>query len=128
MIEKSQRRIGRIFFTIAGCLSLGAGVAGIFLPVLPTVPLLLLAATCFARSSEKCHSWLLNHARLGPIISPFLDGEGIPRHAKIKAILLLWTSLLVSILFFIPLLWVDILVFIVGICVSLYLIRLPIRK
>ncbi len=128
MIKKSQGQITRLLLILSGFLSLGIGIAGIFLPVLPTVPLFLLAVACFARSSEKCHAWLLNHQHFGPVVAPFLDGQGIPRKAKIKAIILLWASLLISIIFFIPLLWVDVLVFIIGIGVSLYLIRLPLRQ
>ncbi len=58
----------RLFWAIVGILSLGLGVVGIVLPLLPTVPFVLLAAFCFARSSERLHAWLLTHQRFGPFI------------------------------------------------------------
>ena len=101
---------------------------GIFLPLLPTVPLLLLAAACFARSSDKCHTWLLQHQRLGPIISGYLAGSGIPRRAKISAILLLWLSISFSALFLVPLVAIKLLLLVIAISVTIYLLRLPVAE
>ena len=87
----------RTLIAAAGLLFTGLGVLGIFLPLLPTVPLLLLAAACFARSSERFHSWLLEHPRLGPMIHGYLDGQGIPLKAKAIAIAMIWVSISVSV-------------------------------
>ena len=129
MTKDSQPiRSGPVFrwlLTAAGLVSTALGVAGIFLPLLPTVPMLLLAAACFARGSERFHGWLLGHPRLGPMISGYLEGQGIPLRAKITAIALIWISIPVSVLFFIPLLWVRVFLVAVGMCVSIYLLRLP---
>lgn len=70
-------------YLAAGLLALGLGVIGIFVPLLPTVPFLLVAAWCFARSSLRLHRWLLGHPRLGPMIAPFQGGSGMPRRAKV---------------------------------------------
>ena len=56
-----MKKIFRAFFLIVGTLSLGLGILGIILPLLPTTPLLLLAAYCYARSSERFYQWLLNN-------------------------------------------------------------------
>ncbi|MFV0437598.1 MAG: YbaN family protein [Desulfopila sp.] len=127
MAGKSKNRLVRWALITAGCVSLGAAVVGIFLPVLPTVPLVLLAAACFGRSSDTFHRRLLNHPRLGPIIREFSDGQGIPRQAKIKALSLLWLSLVGSIVVFTTPFWVKLLLAAIGIAVSIYLLRLPTR-
>jgi uncharacterized membrane protein YbaN (DUF454 family) len=76
----------RMVLIAVGMCSTALGVIGIFMPLLPTVPLLLLAAAGFARSSERFHGWLLEHRHLGPMIRGYLDGRGIPLRAKISAI------------------------------------------
>ena len=76
-----------------GWLSVALGVIGIFLPVLPTTPFLLLAAACFARSSPRFYHWLVDHPRLGPWIGGYLNGKGIPLKGKVYAIGLMWISI-----------------------------------
>ena len=109
----------------AGWLLVVAGVVGIFLPLLPTVPFLLLAAACFARSSSRFHSWLVEHAHLGPLVKDYLDGGGIPLRAKKIAIALLWLSMLSTIIFFANALWLKLLLIFTAVAVTVYLIRLP---
>jgi len=118
----------RYFLAATGLLSTALGVAGIFIPVLPTVPLLLLAAACFARSSERFHGWLLGHPYLGPMIRDYMDGQGIPLRAKIVAISTIWISISISTLFLIPLFWVKVFLIAIGLCVTIYLLRLPLRE
>lgn len=118
----------RILLAAVGLLSTALGIAGIFLPVLPTVPLLLLAAACFARSSERFHNWLLDHPHLGPMIRDYLEGQGIPLRSKIVAIGTIWISISVSTLFFIPLFWIKVFLIAIGLCVTIYLLRLPLRE
>jgi uncharacterized membrane protein YbaN (DUF454 family) len=96
-------------------------ILGIFLPLLPTVPLLLLAAACFARSSERFHHWLLNHPKLGPMIHGYLDGKGIPLRAKITAIGLIWLSISISVYVVHPV-WLKFLLVIIGLSVTAYLL------
>lgn len=114
--------------SIAGWVCTGLGVAGIFLPLLPTVPLLLLAAACFARSSPRCHDWLMEHPQLGPLVSGYLDGGGIPLRAKVTAIIMLWLSVLLSLYLAAPPQWVRVLLLFVAGGVTLYLLRLPLRS
>lgn len=122
-----RSRLWRGLLLAAGLLSLALGVLGIFLPLLPTVPFLLLAAACFARSSERVHRWLLNHAQLGPMLAGFLDGQGIPRQAKIRAIALVWLTISPSALWLVSHPWLKGLLFAVALAVTLYLWRLPLR-
>lgn len=104
----------RIFLIIIGSLSLGLGVVGIFLPLLPTTPLLLLAAACFVRSSERLYYWLLNNKWFGSYIRNFREGKGIPLKAKIIGIATLWISILYSAIYIVPLLFVKILLLLVA--------------
>ncbi len=108
-----------------GWLAIILGVIGIFLPVLPTVPFLLLAGACFGRSSERFYAWLINHTHLGPLIRPYLHGRGISRTSKLKAIGLLWISIAVSALLLINILWVKGVLLVIGLSVTLYLLKLP---
>ena len=112
-----------LFFV--GWLAVILGVIGIFLPVLPTVPFLLLAGACFGRSSERFYTWLLNHAHLGPLIRPYLHGHGISKTNKLKAICLIWVSIAVSAIFLINIYWVRGVLLVIGLGVTLYLLRLP---
>jgi len=110
---------------ISGFLATALGVLGIFLPVLPTVPFLLLALACFARSSERFYDWLLDHAHFGPIVKPYIDGCGMSRASKGKAITLLWASISLSAFFLVDLVWVRILLLVVACAVTFYLLSLP---
>ena len=109
----------------SGFLATTLGVIGIFLPVLPTVPFLLLALACFARSSERFYDWLLDHAHFGPIVQPYINGCGISRASKVKAIALLWASIILSAFFLIELVWVRSLLLVIACAVTLYLLYLP---
>lgn len=120
----SNRWLRGVLWSI-GCLSVGAGVLGIFLPLLPTTPFLLLAAACFLRSSPAFYRWLVGHPRLGPFVVNYLDGKGMPRKAKVYTLLLLWFSIGLS-MWLVPLLWVRLLLVVIASCVSLYILRLPV--
>lgn len=85
--------------TILGLVSLGLGVLGAFLPVLPTTPLLLLAAALFLRSHKGLYEWLMNHPKLGPYIKNFMVHKAIPLRIKVVAITTLWITLLYCAIF-----------------------------
>lgn len=108
-----------------GWFSILAGVVGIFLPLVPTVPFLLLAAVCFGRSSERFHTWLIEHNHLGPLIRDYLNGGGIPLRAKRIAISMVWVSFPASAFMFVPVVWAKILLIAVAAGITLYLLRLP---
>lgn len=82
-------KVKRALLLSAGFVSLAVGILGIFLPLLPTTPFLLLSAACFARSSERFHRWLLGHPRLGPPIRDWQERGVIRLWAKMLATLML---------------------------------------
>lgn len=108
-----------------GWISMAAGVVGIFLPLVPTVPFLLLAAACFARSSNRFHTWLVEHNHLGPLIRDYLKSGGIPLRVKGMAIGMVWISFPTSALLFVDSVWLKFVLFAVAAAVTLYLLRLP---
>ncbi len=81
---------------IAGWISVAIGIIGIVLPLLPTVPLLLLAAICFAKSSDRAHDWLMNHKTLGPPIHDWQKSGSIKRSAKISATACIAAAFIIS--------------------------------
>ena len=103
---------------------------GAFVPVMPTTPFLLLAAACFSRSSERLHRWLFTNRLFGNYLRRYRDGEGLPRASKIATLVLLWTSLGASALFAVPerLWWVRALLLLVGIGVTIHVLRIKTRR
>ena len=106
----------------AGWISLLLGVVGIFLPVLPTTPFLLLAAACFVRSSRRFYLWLVEHPRLGPWIRDYLEGNGIPLKGKVYAIGLMWASIGLS-CYLVPMPWARAFMLTSAVLVTLYILR-----
>lgn len=90
-----------------GTLSLFLGILGIFLPLLPTTPFLLLTAALYFKSSPRLYAWLLNQKHLGPYIRNFRENKAIPLRAKIISVSLMWGTMLYCVFFIIPFLWVK---------------------
>lgn len=108
-----------------GWISVVAGFAGVFLPLVPTVPFLLLAVACFARSSERFHRWLVEHNLLGPLVRDYLNGAGMPLRAKRIAIGMIWVSFPATIFMFAQVFWLKMLLMILASGITLYLLYLP---
>ncbi|MEM9138252.1 MAG: YbaN family protein [Pseudomonadota bacterium] len=88
----------RLIWVIAGWAAFGLGLIGAALPLLPTVPFMLLAAFCFARGSERFHRWLVQHPRFGPAIQNWRAHGAISRRAKLMAIFALSAALALSLI------------------------------
>jgi uncharacterized membrane protein YbaN (DUF454 family) len=86
-------------FIIAGTFFLVVGAIGIFIPVLPTTPFLLLAAACYARGSHHMYHWLLNNRVFGIYIKNYLEGRGMPLKLKALTIFILWLGIGLTIAF-----------------------------
>ena len=83
----------KVSLIVCGTLLVGLGFIGIILPGLPTTPFLMLAAGCYARSSQRFYNMLINSRSFGPTIRQFQEDRSIPRNVKIKAISMLWVMI-----------------------------------
>lgn len=128
IVKKSRKdtviKAKRGLFFILGFVSLFLAIFGIFLPLLPTTPFLLLSAYCFARTSNKWYDWLLNHKYFGKIIRDYHQKKGVTLGIKIYALSLLWTTILSSVIFVVDLFFVDALLILIALVVSLHIIKL----
>jgi hypothetical protein len=120
-------RAVRAGWVALGCVALALGVVGIFVPLLPTTPFLLLASACFVRGSKRLHAWLLSHGRLGRYIRDFEAGRGIPLRAKVVALAMLWASIAYAVTR-LEVAWAQGVALLVAAAVTVYLLRLPTLK
>lgn len=119
----------KVAFVAIGLLSLALGIIGIFLPVLPTTPFLLLSAFCFTRSSKRLLIFLLTNRFFGKYISNYRNGLGIPLRTKIYTVSLLWITILYSIFFVVDeKFWLQILLACIAIGVTIHVSRIKTLK
>ncbi|UCD39276.1 MAG: YbaN family protein [Fidelibacterota bacterium] len=111
-----------------GSVSVGLGVIGIFLPLLPTTPFLLLAAACYIRSSDKFYRWLITNRWFGRYIRNYREKKGVPVTTKVVAISLLWITIGYSAVFAIDNWAIRILLGIIAIGVTIHLLVLKTLK
>jgi uncharacterized membrane protein YbaN (DUF454 family) len=119
-------RLVRLVCAGVGLTALALGLAGVVVPVLPTTPFILLAAACFARSSERFHAALLANRVSGPLIREWHEHRAMPRRAKRVAYLLLAASFGVSILVM-DNLWHRLMLATLGLALGYFLWRVPVR-
>ena len=113
----------KIFLTIIGVLALALGIVGIFVPVLPTTPLLLLSAWAFFRSSPRLYDWLMNHPRLGTYITNFTKHKAIPLRVKIVSVTTLWLTLLYCAIFVASHWALSALFILIAVCVTIHILH-----
>ena len=87
----------KIVLNIVASIAVVLAILGLFLPLLPTTPFLLLASACYARGSTRMHTWLLQNRLFGETLRNYENNKAIPLRAKVVALLLLWSSMLYSI-------------------------------
>ena len=129
-MEKKKRIVSNLVrqvLIIFGTLFLGLGILGIFLPVLPTTPFLLITAACYAKSSESLSNWLLNNRWFGKIIKSYLKEKGIQLKTKILAISFLWITIGYSV-FILQIFLVRILLISVAIGVTIHILSMRTLK
>jgi uncharacterized membrane protein YbaN (DUF454 family) len=115
-------------YVILGSIALALGIAGIFLPLLPTTPFLLLAASLYLKGSPKRYNWLINHRCLGPYIRNFRENRAIPLRVKIISVSLVWITILYGVCFVVALLWLKILLLCIAAGVSYHILSFKTLK
>lgn len=114
-------------YIVLGSICLALGVIGIFLPVLPTTPFLLLTSFFYLRGSEKLHSWLIHNKTFGEYLYNYLTYKAIKKSTKVSALIFLWITLGISILM-IERVYIKIFLILVGIGVSIHIVMLKTIK
>lgn len=114
----------RLALIIAGWVFVALGIIGAFLPVMPTTVFLILAAACFARSSERFYHWLLNNKLLGSYIKHYIRGEGMPVRAKVISIVMLNVVIAISIFFMLTNPYLQLLLAAVAVGVTIYILTI----
>jgi len=122
--HRSSNKLIRCFLIVGGTIFLGLGTIGIFLPVLPTTPFLLLAAACYARSSKRFYDWLLSNKWFGSYIKNYREGKGIPLKVKVYTISLLWVTILFSAFFVISIFWVRVVLILIAVGVTIHVLTI----
>ena len=115
----------RLLYITSGYLALLSGFAGIFLPLLPTTPFILLAAYCFSRSSPRLHHWLLYKSIFGPAIIQWQQHRSIPKHIKYRAIFLIIMTFSISILLIVDTVYLRFLLLFIAVMLIVFIARIP---
>jgi uncharacterized membrane protein YbaN (DUF454 family) len=104
------------------------GVIGIFLPLLPTTPFILLGAACYTKGSQRLYNWLINNQLFGKYIKDYYDGKGLALNVKRTTIAFLWISILLSIIFVVSIPLLRIILIIIALGVTWHIISIKNRK
>jgi len=120
----ARATIQRWLLMTIGIISVGLGTAGIFLPLLPTTPFLLLAAACFIRSSDRLYQWLIHNRWFGSYIRNYQEHRALPLRAKVTALILLWTTMTYSVFFLLRHWLPQVLLLLIAAVVTIYLLSL----
>ena len=118
----------RVVFAALGTVFLLLGITGVFLPVLPTTPFLLLSAACYARSSRRFYNWLMNQPAFGPMIVEWRTYRRIPLRIKLVAIATMLLTFGSSILFVIKDGWLQLALTFLGLVMAVWLYKIPSRN
>jgi len=108
----------------SGTFFLVIGIIGIFIPILPTTPFLILAAACYARGSKNFYNWLINNKWFGEYIKNYQEGRGVPFTVKILSIILLWITIAFSTIIIVSNFLIQIILTIIAIVVTIHILTI----
>ena len=126
-ISPSRNPLARALWLVAGLTCVAVGLVGVVLPGLPTTPFMILAAACFARSSQRFYDWVLSNPHFGRHVRRFREGHGIALRVKVIACITLSVFVSFAVLWAIPahLTGLRILVLMAGVCGAAYILSQP---
>lgn len=125
---KTQKPILKFFVLALGFTSLILGIIGIVVPILPTTPFILLSAFLFLHSSKKLHNWLHENKFFGKYLKSYREGNGIPLKMKIFFLIILNTSILYSVFYVVSNIWVNAVLIVIAISVSIHIFMIKTNK
>ncbi len=126
--KQTKGNWARTLLIIAGTFFTGLGIFGAFVPVLPTTPFFLLAAACYARSSQRFYRWLLDNRWFGNYIRAYVEKRGVPVRVKAVTIALLWITIGASALFATKSLAIRAVLVLIAIGVTVHILRIRTAK
>lgn len=118
----------KIIYIVIGTICLVLGAIGVFLPLLPTTPFWLLTCWFYLRSSEKLYKRVMSNRYFGDYIRAYMVDKSIPLRAKITSLSVMWTSILLTCIFLVDILWVRLLLLAISIGVTIHILSFPTRK
>ncbi len=121
-------RTAKFLWNAAGTFFLFLGIVGIAVPLLPTTPFLLLAASCYLRGSARMYKWLMTNKYFGEYLKDYRDGRGMPLKVKVGTVSLLWAVITFSAIFATSTLIVRIVLFVVAMGVTIHIVTLKTKK
>lgn len=127
-IQQPTNKFIKYILAFLGLISLTLGVLGIFLPLLPTTPFLLLSAALFMKSSRRLYNWLMNNKFLGKYLCDYVHNRTISVQSKIISITILWVTILASSIFVIEKVVIKIVLLIIAVAVTLHILSFKSTK
>lgn len=123
-MKKNQSPFIKGLLYLSGFLFLGLGILGIFLPLLPTTPFLLLAASIFMHTNKNIYVWMFNNRWFGQNFKAYVKNKSVSKSVKTGSLLILWISMNYSIFFVVENIWIQTLLIIILISVSIHILKL----
>jgi len=121
-------KLSKLALLLAGNFFVAFGILGIFLPLLPTTPFLLLAAACYIRSSERFYNWLMNNKWLGNYIKNYREKKSIPLKVKVLSLSFLWLTIGYSVFFLVNIFLLRVILILIAIGVTIHVLSIRTLK
>jgi uncharacterized membrane protein YbaN (DUF454 family) len=126
--RKKTSKLSKLALILAGSVFLVLGILGIFLPLLPTTPFLLLAAACYFRSSDRFYNWLMNNKWLGSYIKDYREKKSIPIKIKVVTLSILWLAIAYSVFFVVNIFLLKVILILIAVGVTIHVLSLRTLK